>query len=164
MVKTLLAALVLAAAAGAVPAHAGASSEFLGGCGFETRRDPRRPDVQIGTIHAEVVVFSRADDNPVSALVTCGFNVNGVMAWSETFEGTAAVVGRRLGEYRLGEFDSFTWCETVDFTSDDTPTSSACYYIDYTQLPPQEVYDVACPVVGAAACDAMADVFWTIFS
>lgn len=122
----LLAALVLCA----LPVTpASAQSTYTGGCGFHD-----------GHIQATLVLHGT--DNPVSAVVTCAIKDKDVVVRTATFAGTGVVAGVDLGEYVPETTEYLHFCETVDFTSDDTPTVAYCVQPDPTQIPPQEVVEL----------------------
>jgi hypothetical protein len=161
----LTAALAVLVAAAPLPAHAAAESAYRGGCGYDTvPRDGGTPGsgehLQTGVMYAGVALYSTAPaDNPVSATVTCRLLVNGEVNSTATFSGTGAVTGVKRVSFPDGGDYTPELCVTIDFTSDDTPTSTVCAVATTIQIPPQAITDAIEYVTAparAAVCAVLA--------
>jgi hypothetical protein len=148
-VKRALLAVVVTALAGLVApaAHAAADSTYQGGCSYAAASrnvsfgslDP--PGVHTGVLASATVVHSPAPaDNPVSAVVTCTVEVDGQTRATASFAGTVVVAGMQRISFPVAAGESVAWCETVDYTSDATPTTTVC--TDAEPPVPQAVIDL----------------------
>jgi hypothetical protein len=133
--RRALPAALAAVAALSVPAVAGDDSTYRGGCRWESTT---------GTMAVAAVVYSEGTpvDNPVSATITCAVLVNGVTQVEAPFSGTGLVAGRSTVFVAAGETDVVTLCETVDYTSNATPTTTHCHERVGPPLVPQPVVDI----------------------
>ncbi len=131
-----------------VPARAAADSEYRGGCGFDTvQRD--RVDVFVdgglwsGVLYSATLLYSSGSpgDNPVSATVTCTLLVNGQPRGVGTFAGTVVVAGAKRLSFFTAPYDHVQLCETVDFTSNDTPTHTECQEPTTSTVLPNPLWD-----------------------
>jgi hypothetical protein len=134
-------------AAAPLPAHAAAESAYRGGCGYETaNRDGGDPmsgeHLTTGVLYAAMTLYSTAPaDNPVSATLTCRVLVNGEVYSTATFSGTGVVTGVKRVSFPDGGNYTAQLCETIDFTSDDTPTADFCVVATQIMIPPQAITD-----------------------
>ncbi len=150
MTRVLIAAVTAAAALLFVPpAHAGTTSWYEGGCGFDGVRPSGLtgdPTLYRGHLNARTVLYSTdPTDNPVSATVTCTLRATGGALIAEaTFTGTGVVIGSVPIEFRSdNSYYEGPWlCETVDFTSDDTPTRTICHAHTSEQFPPEPLFEL----------------------
>lgn len=151
---TVVAAFVAGLAAlAAPPSRATAPSEHHGGCGFDAvKTAPTNGDATwVGDIDVLAVLHSPdVAGNPVSATITCEIAVNGVvreqgLPSKASFSGTGVVVGVAPASYVAASTDLVELCETVDFTSDATPTTTECVPVfmysglDWCEHPPGSV-------------------------
>jgi len=151
VVVTALTALV------PLPARAAADSTYQGGCGFDTaRRDlgttSTSRDQRWRRHRRALLVDDRlravlARRQPVAATVTCVIKVNGVPKVTATFDGTVVVAGAKRVSFYVGQYDVVDTCDTVDYTSNDTPTTTVCPEDTTAQIVPQPVYDLVEPAV-----------------
>jgi hypothetical protein len=153
----LAAATTVAAVLLAPPAHAGTASWYRGGCGFDGVRPSGLtgdPTLYHGHLYARTVLYStEAADNPVSADVTCTLRATGgALIGQATFSGTGVVTGSIPIEFRSeNSYDDGPWlCETVDFTSDDTPTETLCDAHTSEQFPPEYLFELEDQVLANA--------------
>ena len=120
----------------AAPAHATDDSQSFGRCEFQTvsQENVTGTDTYKGAAHAQVLVYS--DSAVVSATVTCEIRLNDVVAATASGSGSGVVVVAGQVSYTSTDFDDVDICTIVDFTSDDTPTTTTCFDIPVTQVPP----------------------------
>ena len=104
------------------PASAASSSTYAGGCAFQVA--DTAPPYQALVYSRTVLASTTTGDNPVSATVTCQFRVGSTITGSASFSGTGVVVGQRSIPFT--NWGGQTFCTTVDFTSDSTPTRTSC--------------------------------------
>ena len=121
-------------------ATAAGQSQYLGGCGFDAVQTTVEAEETAfaGTMYAAALVHSdAAEGNPVTASITCDLRVNDVSQRAETWTGTGVVAGAAPLSYTYRAGDAVTFCETVDFLSDDTPTRSECFWIEASVFSPR---------------------------
>ena len=139
--RAALAALTLCAAV-AQPAAAHEPSTYEGGCGFESiaHEHVGGADRYVGIAYAAVAVHSPDHGNPVSATVTCEIEVDGVVEPTAVVSGsgTGIVVAAGQIAFTAGLDSIVRLCETVDFTSDGTPTVRVCEEPPRIVIPPSE--------------------------
>lgn len=139
--RAALAALTLCAAV-AQPAAAHEPSTYEGGCGFEsvTQEYAGGENRFAGIAYAAVAVYSPGHGNPVSATVTCEVTVDGVVQPTATVSGsgTGLVVAAGPIAFAVDWDSQVAMCETVDFTSDATPTVRVCEEPPRIVIPPSE--------------------------
>jgi hypothetical protein len=144
MKRTFLTVLALGAALLAPqPASAAADSERTGRCHWRMTRTPAGDLLTVG-VAAAVAVYSTGTpaDNPVSATVTCTLMVNGVPVVEREFSGTGLVAGAAQVTHVAGPADVVSPCDTVDYTSNATPTSTVCYESAGPPPVPQPIIDI----------------------
>ena len=138
--RRLAAALALALLA-PIPALASGGSTWFGECTFDSVAQETITGGQdrfVGYTLGAVALYSSTYGNVVNATVTCEVRVNGVTQSSASQWGTGLVILAGPIAVVIGDSDDVTFCTTVDFTSDDTPTQTVCEGPTQTQFPNQK--------------------------
>ena len=128
--RTLVAGAAAAALlAVATPgAHAASDSVYSGSCQLNAQNDPSGQNTWIGVLSGVVFVYSvnTPGDNPVSADLTCEVRVDGTTVDSHTEPGTGFVWQASQALFVADSTATVEVCTIVDYTSNTTPTASAC--------------------------------------
>jgi hypothetical protein len=172
MARRRVLAIVAAVLLGTLPRPAGAATEptSRGGCEADVvQRDPGSvpttgTHTYTGVLSTSALLYRNdvSVGGPVSATVTCTLSVNGVAYGVLRVSGTEVVEAVKRVSYVAGDGDDVRTCQTVDFTSDDTPDETRCSDDPGSVVPPSEIPDLVeevrgyvdgplCSAVGALA-------------